>query len=39
MSLAIATHTAPAAWRDEPDAVIVTALELLADLAEKVRRG
>lgn len=37
MSLAIATHTSPAAWRDEPDAAIVTALELLADMAEAGR--
>jgi hypothetical protein len=39
VELAIATNTAPAVWAGEDDAVIATALEVLAEQAERVRRG
>lgn len=39
MELAIATNTAPAAWVEEDDATIATALQVLAENAERMRRG
>jgi hypothetical protein len=38
VELAIATHTAPAAWRDEDDAVIATAVDIL-DRAAAAAKG
>jgi hypothetical protein len=35
----LATHTAPAQWRHETDATIVTALELLTELREAVENA
>lgn len=37
VEIAILTRTAPADWWDEDDATIATALDVLADIAE--RRG
>jgi hypothetical protein len=36
VALALATHTAPSQWWDEDGRVIVTALDLLAEEAERV---
>lgn len=38
MSLAIATNTMPSWWLAEPDEAIVTALALLEQQAEEMRR-
>ena len=38
VDLALATSIAPSAWAAEDDASIATALELLAERAEKMRR-
>lgn len=38
VELAIATNTAPAAWRDEPDEVLATALDVMEQAASK-RKG
>ena len=39
VEIAVATHTAPAQWRDEPEEVIYTALEVLEDIADRAKRG
>lgn len=39
MSLAIATNTAPAAWREEDDETIATALQILTEQNERHTRG
>lgn len=39
MALAIATHTSPADWRDEDDAVIATAIHLLEQEAEEIEKA
>jgi hypothetical protein len=36
VELAVATQTAPAAWWGEPDEVIATALDVLADAADRI---
>lgn len=36
MELAIATNTAPAAWWDEPDEVLATAMDVLIEQAERI---
>ena len=38
IELAIATRISPAVWRDEDDAAIATALEVLDELAEARKR-
>ena len=38
MELAVATMTAPRDWWDEPDEVVATALDVLAQQAEKVKQ-
>lgn len=37
MSLAIATNTAPSQWWTEDDATIATAVDLLAEQAERLK--
>lgn len=39
VAIALATQTAPADWWGEDDATIATALDLLADAAERAERG
>jgi hypothetical protein len=39
IEVALATHTAPADWRDEPDESLATALQLLADQAAEMRKA
>lgn len=39
VELAIATSIPPAVWAAEDDATIVTAMQVLAEQAEAVRRG
>ena len=39
MSIAIATQTAPHDWWDEPDVVLATAMDILADQAEALERA
>lgn len=39
VELAIATNIPPSAWMLEDDATIVTALTVLAEQAERIRRG
>jgi hypothetical protein len=39
VALALATQTAPAAWWDEDDATIVTALALLEEMREATDGG
>jgi len=39
VAIAIATQTAPADWWEEDDATIATALELLHEQSERMRRG
>jgi hypothetical protein len=38
VELAIATQTAPAAWWDEPDEILATAVAVLQDRAEQSKR-
>lgn len=35
----MATHTAPAQWRDETDETLATALDVLDRIAEEVKRS
>jgi len=39
VELAIATNIAPAAWAAEDDATIATALDVLAEQADRLRHG
>jgi len=39
VELALATNIAPASWACEDDATIATALTVLAEQAERLRRG
>jgi hypothetical protein len=39
VELAIATNIAPSLWAGEDDATIATALTVLAEQAERIRRG
>jgi hypothetical protein len=37
--LAIATSIPPAAWLAEPDDIIMTAIDILNERAERIKRG
>jgi hypothetical protein len=39
VELAIATNTAPAAWRHEDEETVYTALEILEEQAARMKRG
>lgn len=39
VALALATNIAPSVWAEQTDEAIVTALDLLEEQAERVRRG
>jgi len=39
VELAVATNTAPRDWWDEPDGVLATALDVLADQAERMDKA
>ena len=39
MELAVATHTAPAAWEGADDRTLATAVHVLSLIAEEAQRG